>query len=66
MAIIRFSVGDTLIMKKKNPCSSDRMKVLRVGSDVRVICEGCGRDMLLQREVLEKSIKKVISAEPAD
>lgn len=66
MAIIRFSVGDTLIMKKKHPCSSDRMKVLRVGSDVRVICEGCGRDMLLQREALEKSIKKVISAEPAD
>ncbi|MBR7117330.1 MAG: DUF951 domain-containing protein [Clostridia bacterium] len=61
MDIIRFSVGDQLIMKKKHPCGGDIFKVMRTGSDVRLICEGCGRDMTLPRVKLEKSIKRVIN-----
>ena len=63
MQIVRFSVGDRLIMKKKNPCQSDVFTVLRVGSDVRVCCSGCGRDMTLPRISLEKMIKRVESGE---
>lgn len=58
MQIIKINVGDTLVMKKKHPCGADRMKVMRVGSDIRVVCCGCGRDMTLPREKLEKSIKE--------
>jgi len=36
------------------------MKVLRVGSDIRIICTGCGHDMTLPRIKLEKNIKQVI------
>lgn len=59
--IIKFSVGDTLEMKKKHPCGASRFKVMRTGSDVRIICEGCGRDLSMPRVALERSIKKVIS-----
>ncbi len=58
--IIKISVGDTLELKKQHPCGSKRFKVLRVGSDVRIVCSGCGRDMTLPRIKLEKSIKKLI------
>ena len=61
MAIIKFDVGDRLVMKKKHPCSSDIFTVLRLGSDVRIQCVGCGRDLTLEREKLEKTIKKVIA-----
>ena len=61
MKIVKFGLGDTLVMKKKHPCSSDNFKVMRVGSDVRVVCLGCGRDLTLERTALEKMIKKVIS-----
>lgn len=61
MAIIHFSVGDRLILKKKHPCSSDVFKVMRGGSDVRIICDKCGRDLTIPREKLEKMIKKVIT-----
>ena len=61
MEIIKFSQGDTLIMKKKHPCGSDSFTVLRSGSDVRLICDGCQRDMTLERVKLERSIKKVIT-----
>lgn len=60
MSIIAFKVGDKLILKKKHPCSSDIFKVMRVGSDIKIICDGCGRDLMLPREKLEKMIKKVI------
>ena len=59
MPIIQFSVGDTLFLKKKHPCSSDCFKVMRVGSDVRIVCKLCGRDLTLSREKLEKTIKRV-------
>lgn len=59
MSIIRFSVGDILTLKKAHPCGTNRMRVMRVGSDIRIICEGCSRDMTLPREKLEKAIKKI-------
>lgn len=45
-------------MKKNHPCGSNIFKVMRVGSDIRVICEVCGRDMSLPRTKLEKAIKR--------
>ena len=58
-------VGDILIMKKNHPCGSNQFKILRVGSDVRVVCLGCSRDMTVDRIKFEKSIKKfIISGNP--
>ena len=61
--IIRFSVGDSLEMKKNHPCGSRLFDVKRVGSDIRVVCRGCGRDMTIPRIKLEKGIRRVIPAE---
>ncbi len=60
MQVIPLKVGDKLLLKKKHPCSSDVFKVLRVGSDIKILCDGCGRDLMLPREKLEKMIKRVI------
>lgn len=66
MIIPKIEVGDILQLKKKHPCGSSLFKVIRTGSDIRVICEGCGRDMTLPREKLERAIKKITPAEDAD
>ena len=66
MEIIHFSVGDSLILKKKHPCSSDIFRVMRGGSDVRIICTKCNRDLTIPREKLEKMIKKVIPQSKED
>lgn len=63
MQILRFSVEDVLELKKSHPCGSNSMRVARVGSDVRVICLGCGRDMTLPREKLEKAVRRIIPKE---
>lgn len=61
--IKKFEVGDILEMKKTHPCGENRMKVMRVGSDIRVVCLKCGRDITAPREKLEKNIRKVISTD---
>ena len=63
MKIVRFSVGDTLIMRKPHPCGDNRFKVARTGSDVRVICLKCSRDVTVERLKIEKNIKTVIPAD---
>lgn len=60
MPFMKFEKGDTLIMKKKHPCSCDQFTVLRTGSDIRIACKGCGRDLTLERVALEKNVKKII------
>jgi len=63
MQILKINVGDILEMKKPHPCGNKKFKVIRVGSDVRIICEGCGRDMTLDRIKLEKSVKQILDKE---
>ena len=64
MHIIRFAVDDLLELKKPHPCGTNKMRVARVGSDIRILCVGCGRDMTLPREKLEKIVRRVLPAEP--
>jgi len=60
MSVIKFNDGDILMLKKKHPCGNDKFKVTRCGSDVRIICIGCKRDLTLPRISLEKMIKETI------
>ena len=63
MNIPHFSPGDILVMKKPHPCKSNRFRVVRTGSDIRLECLGCGHDFSVPREKIEKNIKQVISDE---
>ena len=60
METVKLHVGDVVELKKPHPCCNKNFKILRVGSDVRVICLACSRDMTIDRVKLEKSIKKFI------
>ncbi len=60
MQFMRFEVGNIVELKKPHPCGSKQFKILRVGSEVRIACLGCSRDMTLDRIKLEKAVKKFI------
>ena len=62
MEIIKFAVGDTVELKKTHPCGASEFKIARVGSDIRIICLGCGRDMNINRIKLEKALKKIFTS----
>ena len=65
MEIKTFTVGDILNMKKNHACGKNakQMLVLMAGSDVKVKCISCGREMIIPRVKLEKSIKNVTRKE---
>ena len=61
--ILKISVGDIAEMKKNHPCGGKLFRVMRVGSDVRIVCETCGRDLTLDRIKFEKSVKTLTHKE---
>ena len=60
MTILPLQPEDRIQMKKPHPCGGKIFRILRVGSQVRVVCESCGRDMTLDRVKLEKAIKQIL------
>ncbi len=54
------NVGDKLQMKKKHPCGNDVFTVTRVGIDFKLVCDGCGHEVMVPRVKAEKALKRVI------
>ena len=63
MQIITLRVGDRVQLKKPHPCGGSTFDILRVGGEVRVRCECCGRDITIDRIKLEKLIRKHLPLE---
>lgn len=63
MEIPRLCPGDVLELKKQHPCGTHQFRVVRVGSEVRIVCCHCGRDLVLDRPKLERAIRRIIPAE---
>ena len=59
-------LGDVVQMRKTHPCGSDRWTVIRVGADIKIRCQGCGRIVMMDRADFTKRVKKMIgdSQEP--
>ncbi len=56
---MQIMTGDTLILKKTHPCGSREWKVMRTGSDIRLVCLGCGHVLLLPRSKVQKNLKDI-------
>ncbi len=59
-------LGDLVKMRKPHPCGSDLWTVIRVGADIKIRCQGCGRIVMLDRSVFEKRLKKIVSRAEED
>lgn len=53
-----FALGDTVRMKKPHACGCDTWTITRVGADVKIRCERCGRIVMLDRLAFLKAAKK--------
>ena len=59
-----FHLNDVVEMKKPHPCGVNAWKVIRMGADIRIKCEGCQHSVMIPRREFEKKMKKVIVAAP--
>ena len=63
VSLVGLAVGDKLELKKNHPCGRRLFEVTNVGSDVRIRCLTCGRELLIDRAKLEKSVKRFVQTE---
>lgn len=54
---IPFSIGDRVRLKKPHPCGNHDWTVVRLGADIGLTCDACGRRVLLPRRELERRLK---------
>lgn len=66
MNIIKYKIGDIIELKKPHPCGTKEFKIMRIGSEMRIVCRGCGRDMNIDRIKLEKATKRIILSKESD
>lgn len=55
-----YDLGDIVEMKKTHPCGANEWKIIRLGADIRIKCEGCQHSVLIPRREFEKKMKKVL------
>ncbi|WP_298786778.1 DUF951 domain-containing protein [uncultured Marinococcus sp.] len=55
-----FDINSIVEMKKQHPCGANRWRIIRMGADIRIKCEGCGHSVMLPRKEFSKKVKKVL------
>ena len=61
LPVPEYDLNDLVEMKKQHPCrKSNTWKIIRMGADIRIKCQGCGASVLFPRTEFEKKLKKVI------
>ena len=61
---LEFRVGDVLRMRKPHPCGGFVWSILRLGADIGVKCQTCGRRLMLPRRELERRMKSFVRRGP--
>ncbi|MGM9928771.1 MAG: DUF951 domain-containing protein [Bacillus sp. (in: firmicutes)] len=56
----QFGLNDIVEMKKPHPCGANKWKVIRLGMDIRIKCEGCGHSVLIPRKDFVRKLKKIV------
>jgi hypothetical protein len=62
--MLDFALGDVVLLRKPHPCGGSDWQVTRLGADIGLRCQTCGRRVLLERAVLEKRLKQFLSRGP--
>jgi hypothetical protein len=56
-----FQLNDVVEMKKPHPCGTNKWKIIRLGMDIRIKCEGCQHSVLIPRKEFTRKVKKVLT-----
>ncbi len=54
--VVEFRLGDVVRLRRAHPCGASDWLVDRLGADIGLRCQGCGRHVLLERRTLERRL----------
>ncbi|MGV2549543.1 DUF951 domain-containing protein, partial [Bacillus licheniformis] len=60
MADKEFGLNDVVEMKKPHPCGTNRWKIIRMGMDIRIKCEGGSHSVMIPRKECQRKLKKIV------
>jgi hypothetical protein len=52
-------LDDRLTLAKPHPCGSTTWRVVRLGADIGLTCDGCGHRVMLERSALERRLVRL-------
>ena len=58
-----FNLGDVVIMRKQHACGTNEWTITRLGVDIKIKCNNCGREIMMDRLEFQKKLKKVKNSE---
>lgn len=56
----QYGLNDIVEMKKAHACGANRFRIIRMGADIRIKCEQCGRSIMMPRTEFNKKLKKIL------
>jgi hypothetical protein len=60
-AVLPILLGDVVRLRRTHPCGGSTWLVDRLGADIGLRCQTCGRHVLLERRVLEGRLVEFVS-----
>jgi hypothetical protein len=54
-------LGDVIRLRRQHPCGGDTWLVDRLGADIGLRCESCGRHVLVERPTVERRLVEFVS-----
>lgn len=54
--VVEFRLGDVVRLRRAHPCGGHDWLVDRLGADIGLRCQGCGRHVLLERRAVEQRL----------
>ena len=56
--LVELQMDDIVRLKKLHPCGGSDWRVVRLGADIGLKCQTCGRRIMLPRRELSKRMKE--------
>ena len=54
--VLELLLGDVVRLRGRHPCGGETWLIDRLGADIGIRCETCGRHVLVERPALERRI----------
>jgi hypothetical protein len=64
MPIVDFRLDDVVRLRKPHPCGGYEWRLVRLGADLGLKCQKCGRRVLLPRSTVERRMKEFVARGP--
>jgi hypothetical protein len=59
--VLALLIGDVIRLRRRHPCGGDTWRLDRLGADIGLRCEMCGRRVLLDRRLVERRLVEFVS-----